>query len=191
MKIIINRLLAFLAVLIFLGCGSTKNIPQNEVVQTIPCTGKEYRTNNDHFRASALGVSPNQQMSKDIALQNARQTLLASIEVTVSLVVQNYGNQTGLNAGTEYMNKFESLGVTAAKQSVRGIIPICEVSTKDKDQESTSYNQYKYYVSVEVASSKVLENISKALSNDEVLKVDYNYERFKKTYEEEMEKLRN
>ena len=51
------------------SCGPSKNIPQNEVVQTIPCEGKQYETTKDHFRASAQGVSPYQQMAKDIAIQ--------------------------------------------------------------------------------------------------------------------------
>ena len=57
------------------SCGPSKNIPQNEVVQTIPCEGKQYETTKDHFRASAQGVSPYQQNAKDIAIQNAKQTL--------------------------------------------------------------------------------------------------------------------
>ena len=74
--------------------------------------------------------------------------------------------------------------------SRRGLI-ICGVSTKDKDRESISYNQYKYYVSVEIASNDIMESVNNALSNDEVLKVDYNYEKFKQTFEEEMNKMRS
>ena len=171
------------------SCGPSKNIPQNEVVQTIPCEGKQYETTKDHFRASAQGVSPYQQMAKDIAIQNAKQTLAGLINSRMDLVIDNYAKQSNLNAGVEVMNRYESLGRTVVSQSIPGIVIICGVSTKDKDRESISYNQYKYYVSVEIASNDIMESVNNALSNDEVLKVDYNYEKFKETFDEEMKKF--
>ena len=89
------------------------------------------------------------------------------------------------------MNRYESLGRTVVSQSIPGIVIICGVSTKDKDRESISYNQYKYYVSVEIASNDIMESVNNALSSDEVLKVDYNYEKFKQTFEEEMKKMKS
>ena len=45
--------------------------------------------------------------------------------------------------------------------------------------------------SFEIASNDIMESVNNALSNDEVLKVDYNYENFKQTFEEEMNKMKS
>ena len=48
--------------------------------------------------------------------------------------------------------------------------------------------KYKAYLAIEVGSQELLKNLSEKLSSDEVLKVDYNYEKFKQTFYDELEK---
>ena len=50
---------------------------------------------------------------------------------------------------------------------------------------------YRYYVAIELSAENLVTSYYESLSQDEVVRIDYNYERFKETFEEEMENYRN
>jgi predicted transposase YbfD/YdcC len=60
---------------------------------------------------------------------------------------------------------------------------ICEKQTR------TGENKYKTYIALEMNSKDLEEAINQKLSQDEKLKVDYDYEKFKETFNAEMQKL--
>ena len=47
---------------------------------------------------------------------------------------------------------------------------------------------YVSYVAIELSGSKIAESYNNSLSQNEKLKADYNYEKFKETFEQEMER---
>ena len=53
----------------------------------------------------------------------------------------------------------------------------------------TSDGKYKCYMALELAAEKLASKYHERLSKDEKIKADYNYEKFKETFEKEMEKL--
>jgi hypothetical protein len=57
-----------------------------------------------------------------------------------------------------------------------------------KTTKSLSTGKYKTYIAIELGSQELIQNLSEILSSDEVLKVDYNYEKFKQTFYDELEK---
>jgi hypothetical protein len=81
------------------------------------------------------------------------------------------------------LGRYETLTREVVKQKLTGTIEICNKQTKTKE------GNYKTYVTIELASNDVLNGLNSRLSSDQVLKVDYNYEKFKETFEDEMNKL--
>ena len=73
--------------------------------------------------------------------------------------------------------------VTGTCFAETGINTICEKTTK------TSDGKYKTYIAIELAGDELMTALNERLSKDAKLKIDYDYEQFKKTFEEEMDKL--
>ena len=49
--------------------------------------------------------------------------------------------------------------------------------------------KYKVYVAIELAGNEIMNAMNNRIANDDKLKVDYEYEKFKKVFDEEMENL--
>jgi len=101
----------------------------------------------------------------------------------VKTVTDNYGKSTEVNKKEEMLGRYETLTREVVKQKLSGTIEICNKQTKTKE------GNYKTYVTIELAGNDVLSGLNSRLSSDQVLKVDYNYEKFKKTFEDEMNKM--
>ena len=173
------------------GCKSTKSTtsatatattPSDEVEVVRYCYGPQYNSDKEHFRASATGESMDQMMSEKKAVTEARAKLAAQIETLVKTVTDNYGKSTEVNKKEEMLGRYETLTREVVKQKLTGTIEICNKQTKTKE------GNYKTYVTIELAGNDVLSGLNSRLSSDQVLKVDYNYEKFKKTFEDEMNK---
>ncbi len=181
-------LLATMAAFIIIGgCKSKEKVAkaedQGETLIEVYCSGPEFQSNNEFFRANQVGESLDQATAKKKAQSNARAELAASIETTVKSVVDNYVNSRELNNVEEVEERFESLTREVANQKLTGINTICEKTTK------TSDGKYKTYIAIELAGDELMTALNERLSKDAKLKIDYDYEQFKKTFEEEMDKL--
>jgi hypothetical protein len=177
----------FITLILISSCGSKKTmVPQDEIVQNLPCTGPEYFSTKEAFKATAIGESMDQMTARKKAMANAKQELATNINSMVNIVGDNYIKSTEFNNTEEVLERFETLGRTVVSQKLSGIVQICETTTKSK-----TTGNYKYYIAIELGSEDVMDNLAKTLSNDKVLKVDYNYMKFKETFEKEMEKLNN
>ena len=178
--------------LLAFGCKSAKvkqiekQVPSNETIQTQPCTGEDYRTNNDTFRSSAIGESLDQTTAKKKAFANARQELSLNINSLINSVSDNFVQSSEYNNVEEITETFKDLSRTVASQRLSAVKEICGVTTKDN-----STGKYKFYIAIELGSEDLLNDLNKTLSKDQSIKADYNYEKFKETFEAEMEKLKN
>jgi len=190
MKSIFTKGLVWLMILavpvcILPGCKSsktaTKVADEQEVVRY--CYGPEYQSNNERFRASATGESMDQMMSEKKAVTEARAKMAAQIETLVKTVTDNYGKSAEMNKKEELMKRYETLSREVVNQKLSGTIEICNKQTKTKE------GNYKTYVTLELGGNDVLSALNSKISNDEMLKIDYNYEKFKKTFEDEMNKM--
>lgn len=185
-KVSLFALIAIVAV----GCSSKKAVvtsPTNksDVEVTIPCTGKEYQSDSKTFRASGEGFSNSMTIAKDKALQTARARLATSIEATVERVIDNYASSYEKGMNEEAKAKYQELSRTIVKKKLEGTIAICESMTK------TPEGAYRAYVAVELGGPELVSEISNSVKADDKLRIDYEYEKFKKTFEEEMQKLEN
>jgi hypothetical protein len=173
-----------LAALMVTGCKS-KKLPKGESEVNIPCSGSDFFTNNKFFRANSLGESMDLAASKKKALANARGELAASIQTTVKAVTDNYLNSREMNNNEEIEERFEQLNREIVNQKLLGLKTICEQQVK------TSDGTYKTYVAIELSADDLVASYNERLSTDDRLKIDYDYEKFKETFNEEMEKFNN
>ena len=177
-------LVAFCAVLI-IGCKSKEKTktPTGEKEVSVPCSGSEFFTNNKFFRANSIGESQDQVTSKKKALANARAELAASISTTVKAVTDNYTNSREMNNKEQVEERFEQLNREIVEQKLTGVRTLCEKLMK------TDGGTYKTYIAIELSAEELVASYNERLSKDERLKIDYDYEKFKETFDKEMEKM--
>ena len=173
--------------LLFACSGSKKAasqpIPETEVEVVIPCSGPDFFTNKKYFRANSIGESLDQVVSKKKALSNARADLAASVKILVESVVDNYVKSSELNNLEQVEERFEGLNREVIKQELVGIKTICEKLTK------TTEGKFKTYIAIELSAQKLVDKFHERMMKDDLLMIDYDYEKFKDTFEKEMEKL--
>ena len=182
-----------MAVLLIVGqsaCGGQKKKaeekkpPEGETLIKQYCAGPDYYTDNKTFRANNLGESLDQATAKKKAMANARADLASSIQTTMQGVIDNYVNSREFNNQEEVEERFEGLTREVLDQSLTGVKVICEEVVK------TAEGKFKYYIALELSGADLVADYNSAISNDERLRIDYDYEKFKETFEAEMDKLK-
>lgn len=166
------------------GCkGKKEAAPEGEVEVKIFCSGPEYFSDNTYFRANAIGESLDQMTSKKKALSNAKAELASSINTVIKGTTDNYVNSREFNNVEDVEERFEGLTREVINQELSGVKIICEKQTK------TTSGNYKTYLAIELSGDELASQINERLSKDERLKIDYDYEKFKQTFDAEMKKL--
>tara|TARA_Y100000385_G_C13036162_1_gene613113 strand:- start:954 stop:1514 length:561 start_codon:yes stop_codon:yes gene_type:complete len=163
--------------------ASNQPIPESEVEVIIPCSGPDFFTNKKYFRANSIGESLDQVVSKKKALSNARADLAASVKILVESVVDNYVKSSELNNEEQVVERFEGLNREVIKEELVGIKTICEKLTK------TTEGKFKTYIAIELSAQKLVDKFHERMMKDDLLMIDYNYDKFKDTFEKEMGKL--
>ena len=181
-------ILVFCVSTLLFACSGSKKaknqpIPETEVAVTPPCAGPDFFTNNKYFRANSSGESLDQVVSKKKALTNARADLAASVKILVSSVVDNYVKSSEMNNLEQVEERFEGLNREVIKQELVGIKTICEKLTK------TTEGKFKTYIAIELSAQKLVDKMHERIMKDDLLMIDYDYEKFKDTFEKEMNKL--
>lgn len=172
------------------SCGSKEvAVQEGEEIMIIPCSGSEYFTDDETFRANAFGESIDLNTAKSKALSNARAQLATDIQSVMKLVGDNYVVSREVNNREEVLERFEQNARTVVNQTLMGVRQICEVSTRTRNADDQEL--FRYYVAIELSADALTQKYYNALSSDEVVRIDYNYERFKETFEEEMENYQN
>jgi hypothetical protein len=169
------------------GCKSKKKEeakqPVGEVLVNEYCTGPEFFSDKKTFRANAVGESMDQQTAHNKALIEAKQRLASFISTTIKSTLDNYVKDNEHNKKEDLEQKYEGLTREVVNQKLAGIKIICQKLTK------TAEGNYKGYVAIELGADDLVAAINDKLTKDESLKVDYDYEKFKKTFDAEMEKM--
>ena len=155
--------------------------PDDEVLIQTYCSGPEYFTDNEYFRANSVGESTDQVMSKKKALSNAKAELAGAIETTVKSVIDNYFSSYEANNVEDIRERYEGLSREVIHQKLSGIKTICEKQTKTKQ------GTYKTYIAIELAGDEIANAMKDRVSKDTKLEMDFQYEKFKKELEKEME----
>ena len=183
----LNTLAIALAASVFMlvGCKESQQLTpsqQGEVEIVEYCTGSEFNTDKDHFRATATGESMSRETAKKMSRSNAEDRLARSIEATLEVVTDNYVNSTKFNNKEEVTETFNNMARTTVRQELRGAIIICEKLTQKPDGSFVSY------IAIELSGEQIAQAYNERLSQDERIMAEYNYENFKQTFEEGMNK---
>ncbi len=180
-------MLAALTGMLATGCKKKKELqaPEGEVLIKEYCSGEEYFSNNEFFRANGLGESMDQATAKKKALSNARADLASAINTTIKGTIDNYVNSREFNNREEIEERFEGLTREVINQELNGTKTICQKAVKVE-----SNGNYKYYVALELSGQELLSSMNERLGSDERLKIDYDYEKFKETFDKEMEGMK-
>jgi hypothetical protein len=184
-KITLGLALIASASMVMTSCGSSKKATAEkgyEEVQTF-CSGPEYRTGDGIMRANASGNSNDMEISRDKAMTNARNRLSQQMEVFVSNLTDYYKKETDFMENSNMEKRFEELIREVSNNKLQVTYPICEKTTRNDS------GNYISYVAVELGGEEFMEQSANRLSADEELKVDYDYEKFKSSYEKAMEQL--
>lgn len=168
------------------GCSNKSMTPKQagEIEILEYCAGDDYKSDKDHFRASATGQSQSRETAKKMARSNAEAKLARTINSTIEIVTDNYVNSTKFNNVEEVTETFNDLARTLVDQQLSGAITACERLTQKTD------GTYVSYMAVELSGSDLVSKYNERLSQDERIMADYNYEKFKETFEAEMAKQR-
>ena len=170
------------------GCKSkekeTKPV-EGEVEVSMHCSGPDYFSDKNNIRSNALGESTDRAIAMKKGMNEAKTKLAAAIQTTIKATIDNYANSREFNNKEQVEEKFESLSREVVKQKLSNVHRICEKMTKKTDGSS----KYVYYVAIEMKAGDLLEAINDKLTKQESLRIDYDYEKFKNTFDEEMNKL--
>ncbi|MEP2023146.1 MAG: hypothetical protein ABJH98_09105 [Reichenbachiella sp.] len=173
---------------LMIGCKAnpkpTYTKGESDVV--LHCSGSEYRSDKKNFRAYATGESSDLEIARKKASSNAKAALAAQVETTVKSTTDSYVNSREFNNVEEIEERFESLNREVVDQQLNDVKVICEKLT-----ENNKTGKYKCYMAVEMNGDAVQNAIETRIKNDDRLKIDYDYEKFKETFEKEMEKMSN
>ena len=152
---------------------------------TVYCSGEQYRSSEGFIRANSIGESNDMVMSRKVAKSNTLEELASKIEVTVKAVIDNYYNRRQKNMDESIEKRYEELIRQVVNQKINGYKTICEkmVETPEK--------KYRTFLAYELPVDNILSDVYNNISKDQELKIDYDYEKFKKTFEEEMKKMSN
>jgi hypothetical protein len=180
-------LISTFATLLFVSCGNKEQLTsiKGEEIIIEHCSGEDFLSDSKTFRYSSTGTSPSRETAKKIARQNAESGLARQIESVVELVAENQATQLGFNTTEEATSKFNEFTRTIVNTELKGAIDICGVLTSNESGKFT------YYIAIELSGEKIASKYQEKLSESESIRADYNYEKFKDTFEEVMESYRN
>jgi ribulose bisphosphate carboxylase small subunit len=156
---------------------------QGEVLINEYCSGEQFMSTKDAFRATATGESMDRETAKKKAKSNAMSELSKSISATLKVVGDNYVNSSEFNNKEEITETFQEMTRTVVDQNLKGAVEICEKLTQKPD------GSYVSYVAIELSGERLANSYAEKLAANEKLKADYNYEKFKDTFNKEMEKM--
>ena len=196
MKLInLRNLLSILMIVAFAigttNCKSKKQVTEaskpvaqyeDEVEVKQFCSGPEFMSSEGFIRARSYGESSDMGISSKVAKSNTLSDLASKIEVTVQAVIDNYNSRRMKDMNESIEKRYEELIREVVNQKINGYKTICDKVTKTKE------NKYRTYYVFELPVDNVLNPVYTQISKDDELKVDYDYQKFKKTFEEEIKK---
>ncbi|MFM7683802.1 MAG: hypothetical protein ACKO7P_13835 [Bacteroidota bacterium] len=169
------------------SCKKEKKVEEKkvdgEVIINEYCSGDSYKSTKEAFRSTATGESMDRETAKKKARSNAMSEMAKTISATMKIVGDNYVNSTEVNNKEEVTETFNEMARTVVDQELRGCIEICEKLTQRPN------GTYVSYVALELSGNTIADAYTKGLSQNDKIKADYNYEKFKETFEKEMEKM--
>jgi hypothetical protein len=180
-------LIPALAMMTLVGCKGKKATPIEKETGakeiSVPFSSKEYKTDEDFYRARSSGKSPDMAAAKKIALNNAKSEMASNIQTMIKKVTDQYTNQRTVGKDQEYENKFEELSREVTNQS------LANIRVKDEKIFQEANGSYTYWVAIEADKKEVFKQMDAKISADKKLQLDYDKAKFQQIFDAEMKKL--
>jgi len=149
----------------------------------IPCQGPRYSTDDKFFRASMNAESSNLSYSKEKAMTLTRQQLAASIQTKIKSVTERYAKEREITNKFEFDQKFENLTREVVNQTLLDVRCICESTN------SLQSGRFRSFIALEIEKESLYKGITSKISTNSSLKQDFEISKFRKVFEEEMNKF--
>ena len=169
-----------LMTLVMASCGSQKQVASN-----MPCPDCKSTTDVFRYLGQHVATGDRQmQQARSMAANAARTQLAAQVSATVKSVVDNYTSEYISGENSEFNQRVQDISRTVVNQLLVGTPVICEGTMPG----STPGNII-CFACVELTGKTVMDAIASQITNDEKLRTDFEYEKFKQVFEDEMSKL--
>lgn len=177
------------ALLVLVGCSRKIKQADNSFKKIDqPFDGSKYYSDKKHYRSTGQGKSLDLTVAKRIAQTNARQAMASQIEVKVRSVGEQFLQNREISNKLETTSKFEDLTRTVIDETLTQVKIIGQESYQNQKGKN---GEYIHYVAMEMPTVAIVENMSERISVDDALKQDFDLQRFREIYEQELEEFKN
>jgi len=183
------------------GCGGSKKMTSSsasvtdasamrknfneaaEVEISTPCSGDGYYSTTELIRATGIGESMDQQVAKRMSRQAAMEDMGTKIGASVSALIMDYYKSTKQEMTEDLKRRFEGGTDVVVKERIAGCRTMCEKFTRNPQN-----NSYKCYIAIELGANDMAKAVHKKLTDDQILRVDFEFEKFRTRFNEELAK---
>ncbi len=159
-----------------------KKAEENAALQEVdfdePCM--EFASTANLIRARGTGEDFEQELSVEIARSAAIEELGSQISTKVQALLTNYKKSVRQNVKRESIRRVEGMAMTEVDQAT-GYRIACR---KTKTYVQNGERIFKTYIVIELGEDQLLKPIYEGIQKDEELKVDTDYQSFKKDFDE-------
>ena len=183
-------LFAGIACLFFAGCKSKQQVvyqaPQSGRVEIeIPCKKTGF-DDAEYFRGTGTATSPNQQSARDAALKASKSIIRGKLGGFVQGLASDYSTAV---AGQSNSDKVQRLMESEMNEVVERMLndaeQICE-----KLYQRPNDGQYESWFSIQIPKKEMVNNMEKALTDNEELEIYFKRDQFRKYAEEKIKELK-
>ncbi len=143
-----------------------------------PCM--EFESTASLIRARGIGEDFEQQLSVEMARSAAIEELASQLSTKVQALLMNYKKSVRQNLKRESIRRVEGLTMTSVDQNTGYRISCRKTMTYEQNGERI----FKTYLVVELGEDMLLKPIYDGIQKDEELKIDQDYQAFKKEFDE-------
>ena len=196
-KLKILSVIFVVTALILSSCGSSKKTidpyadnkaqtPTKEKIKREECEDKAIEK-SEFLRGYGIGTSSDNMFAREQSFLAAQNAISNQVDVAVSGMIERYNQQHSSNSSGELSREDQGRvqGTVRAltDNELKGAKAIC----------TNSYmagTNYEVHVCLELTNADFLGKVYNKLTNDEKLMIDYESEKFKEDFNEELEKYR-
>lgn len=176
--------IALLTISLF-GCGPKISTPKGQINIEIPCSGSDFMSSKSFIRSSSEGLSNNTKGAVLSAEKTAVRRLQEKIQLLIESVGENYESNVIDGQKPSYSETVQNISRTISKGVLSNVKTICSKTTQD-----IQTSMYKHYTCIEISSEILIKKVEDNLSREARLDIESNRDKFRKIFNEELEKQR-
>ncbi|MCL2328923.1 MAG: hypothetical protein FWC39_10495 [Bacteroidetes bacterium] len=154
-----------------------------EVEVTFPCAPMDYQSDKNFIRATGSGWSMDMQVANSSARQEVLKALGFKIGTSIKgLAVDNLARKQ-IQMTEEITKTLNEMTKNSYEHELASYKIICEKYTKNPQTKN-----FTCYMAIEIEKDKLLRPIYQRLSANDILRIDDDYETFKKEFDKKFSK---